>query len=617
MGIFNYKGYSSAESANLASLTHTLSIRGMVNSAAGLTDSEVLDLVGNALDSPKDFSLPAGWSVLSPDMAGFSADMIDDDGYIKLISPISGNVDSGPQLSLFQQKDAAGNVIGLGLVFPGTNSVVDILDYAQLNSGEMHTAMAPVLATIRTYAKSLGLDGNDVLVTGYSLGGGYTNIMARYADTLAGGFFANSDYVAHAAPVIYDEDDRVLNIGHENDVVFRAAGNHATFEDAVNDADPLLSNPDRSYDSTTDNFILFDASYAAADVTQAVDSLLNIGSWASHLSGAIGNAIERVGGSSFYEFTDRDSVVVVSDLGKKLRNKIWVEDKDSPTSNHDGTPAFIIGTDHADRLKDGSGNDWLDGGRGNDLIRVSDGYNRVDGGEGNDILRLDGKAKGYSAYQLSDGTLALVNNKGVTIAENVENVEFVRKSVLGIFDVITNYSIKSNRLEDNHWSLFERGDRDIPFGLKTEGTADADILSSRVVFAQGGNDRVSGTSGKDLLIGGEGQDTLKGGAGADRLYGGEHADSLIADSDGDRLNGGHGNDIFIFSAGISGTVIVEDFNAAAGEADQLSLTGVDSDALLTSARASGYDVLLQHDNLIIRLEDTLLSDLDGDSLLIA
>ncbi|MFV0291980.1 MAG: calcium-binding protein [Paracoccus sp. (in: a-proteobacteria)] len=618
MGAFDYKSYSTERTVDLTDLTHALSTYGVLKSTLGLPIGDILEVLGVVTNDPVDLSLPSGWHDINPLSIGVPPFMVDADTYIKMVSPVTGITYSGPQLTLVEQKNVAGQVTGLGVVFLGTNSPVDILDYSLLNAGVMHLAMEPVLSLLRAYAENLGLDGSDVIVTGYSLGGAYTNIMGRFADTLAGGFFADSDFVAHESPVIYDEGNRVLNIGYENDTVFRAGGNYDSFIEALVNTDSFLSNADLNYEHSTNNMILFDSSYAAAEITQIIDSALNLtGSWAAHFSGIEADALARVGNSSFYEFTDHDSLIVVSDLKTSLRDKVWVEDKISPTSNHYGDPAFIIGTVHADLLGDGSGNDWLDGGAGNDLIRVSDGYNRVDGGIGYDTLRLNGRAEDYSAYRLSDGALALVNANGVTLANGIEDVEFTYRDPLGVIKVTADYSIRSNRLEDDRWSLFELRDRDVVFGSKVEGNARANILSGQVVFAQDGNDRVNGTSGRDLLIGGEGQDTLKGGAGADRLYGGEHADRLIGDSNGDMLNGGHGDDVFLFVRPASGMITVEDFNAAAGEGDRLNVVGANVDTLLATARTVGDDLLLYRGNLTIRLEDTDRSDLDVNDFIIA
>ncbi len=140
------------------------------------------------------------------------------------------------------------------MTFAGTNSPVDLADYTQLNSGEIAPNMNPLLTAVRDYAIGKGLTADDVIVTGYSLGAAYTNVMAKYADTLAGGFFADSNYIAHAVPYTYEGNDRVLNIGYENDVVHRIAGDFDSLGGVVQ-ASPGLMGEDYAFKSSTDNLI--------------------------------------------------------------------------------------------------------------------------------------------------------------------------------------------------------------------------------------------------------------------------------------------------------------------------------------------------------------------------
>lgn len=116
----------------------------------------------------------------------------------------------------------AGRITRLSVTFTGTNSPVDLPDYTQLNSGEIAPRFEPLLAAVRAYALAHDVTADHVLVTGYSLGAAYTNIMAKYADTLAGGFFATA-IISRTRYPIPSRQDRVLNIGYENDVVHRAA----------------------------------------------------------------------------------------------------------------------------------------------------------------------------------------------------------------------------------------------------------------------------------------------------------------------------------------------------------------------------------------------------------
>lgn len=234
MGLYDYRNYSDAEvidrlviAKQLASYTSVPAILDLPT-AGIVQDAEALFGVGTLAGNDIDLSLPAGWREVGIAELGLDPELLDLQGFIKFMSPLTGWTETGPQLKVLAQTDAAGHIIGLTISFAGTNSLVDVLDYLQLNADALVPSMAPVLTAVRDLALAHGLDGTDVTITGYSLGGGMTNIMSRHADTLIDGFFASSDYIGFAAPVIH-EDDRILNVGFENDVVHRATGDATSF----------------------------------------------------------------------------------------------------------------------------------------------------------------------------------------------------------------------------------------------------------------------------------------------------------------------------------------------------------------------------------------------------
>lgn len=73
---------------------------------------------------------------------------------------------------------------------------------------------------------------------------------------------------------------------------------------------------------------------------------------------------------------------------------------------------------------------------------------------------------------------------------------------------------------------------------RLSGTSKGDLL---IGFA--GDDRLSGGRGADDLYGGRGKDVLLGGRGGDRLYGGAGADTLRGGRQADTLDGGAGDDV--------------------------------------------------------------------------
>ena len=624
MGMFDYQDYTAAESAALTLLSHDLATYSQLGPFVGLPVRALINTVGavlpeGTLPSTLESTLPTGWREVAPAELGLTAAALDRDGFYTIPSPITGTTWTGPQLKILAETDATGAVTRLSIAFTGTNSPVDVLDYLQLNDGTISAQMEPLLAAVAAMTAAHGLSGDDVIVTGYSLGGAMTNIMARFADTLAGGFFSDSVYIGHDGPLMYEENDRVLNVGYENDVVHRAAGDWANIFDALLPTLPFLTGQDYNLQSSTDNIILFDDIYASPLFPFGPFSILNVvGGWGAHVGGVFTNALDRIAGSQFYDLTERDSVVVVANLSALSRGTTWVEDRATLASNHVGAPAFIIGSDFADRLGGNRGNDYLEGRAGDDLFRTGLGYDVIAGGAGRDTLQLSGSNQDWRVMKLNDGSLAFWSAAhGLKIATGIEAVQFQNTGLLGAFT--RDYSVQDNRLEDETPSLFQWFDQDVGFASAVQGGAGQDTITGSFAFGQAGNDRVSGTAGADLLHGGQGQDTLLGGAGQDTLYGAEQADILRGGGGNDRLNGGHGNDVFVFTAGQSGLAIVEDFNHAAHEADTLRLEGLFTSVaqVLAAAVQQGADVRIDAGPLDIILRDTQLSSLTAADFVLA
>ncbi len=625
MGMFDYRDYGSAKSAELARTTFALASSQQLDKIFGIDVEGVVNTVGDILPEGAaandiDVSLPENWSKVAPDALGLDESSQDFDGYYTIESPITDDTYSGPQLQILEERDASGTITRLSVTFVGTNSPVDIPDYTQINSGELAPNMEPLLARVRDYAQANGIAAQDVLVTGYSLGAGYTNIMAEYADTLAGGFFAESTYIGHAVPVTYEENDRVLNIGFENDIVHRASGNADSFGEAVDNA-PGLVGQDFSLESSTDNLVLFSDDYQLDAWPYLPFALYNIpGGWSAHIQGVFSDTVERISASAFYDETQRDSLVIVSSLSANLRGNTWVEDLEKPSDRHGhvGDSAIIIGTAYDDLLRGNQGNDYIDGGAGDDRIQVGTGADRVEGGSGHDTLELAGGRKSWDVLALDDGTLAFLSANGSSvIASGIEEVTFLDD---GIFGQDRSYAIADGGLEDLTWSgLFERWDRDITFTTATQGSEGDDTLSGKLVFGLGGDDMLSASQGGARLVGGMGDDTLTGAAGDDVLIGAEGNDLLSGGGGTDLLSGGLGDDVFVFDVTLAGDTCIADFNISDVDADRLLVTGTDLDA--ESFLALGEET---SDGLVFTIDDATLTlhaatavDLSGDMLIFA
>lgn len=80
------------------------------------------------------------------------------------------------------------------------------------------------------------------------------------------------------------------------------------------------------------------------------------------------------------------------------------------------------------------------------------------------------------------------------------------------------------------------GDDQYNGGSNGGSDGDSDAAISQFVFGGGGNDKIKGGRGNDVLVGGSGNDDIQGGSGADIIIGGTGKD---------KLQGGSGNDLII------------------------------------------------------------------------
>lgn len=557
MGMFDYKDYSSSESAKLLETSYKLATYANINGFLGIEQSgSIVQSIADTLLSPGLYpntvngGLPAGWRELTPAELSLPASALDASGHYSIESPILGSVPTGEQAKLLGEYDAQGKLIRVAISYTGTNSLVDVPDYLQLNSGEMAPKLEPLLNALKAFTLKNGLTAEDVIVTGYSLGGGIANLAAEYRETLSGGFFKNSNFIGIASPLIYDDASVILNYGYENDVVHRAIGSSNSVFTAVAEANLGLVNADKNFSSSIDNTVLFDDMYASALWSLPFSfSLLNIPvSWYAHVDGIFTDAYSRIANNPFYNLMEKDSATIVANLSALTRSNTWVQDKPTSTSSHYGAPSFIIGSKYNDLLQGGNSNDYIYGGDGNDKIRTGMGTDHVDGGNGLNELQLTGTASDWTAYRLSDGSVFMdaKDKSNFVEADNIQNISFEND----LASQYNPYTVGANALIDKRygpisWFL----NKNIAYQSAVEGSKANDSLTGRVVFGQAGHDQLMATSNSSLLHGGEGNDTVLGYLANDRLYGGEGNDVLSGGKGNDYLNGGVGQDLYQFARG--------------------------------------------------------------------
>lgn len=245
----------------------------------------------------------------------------------------------------------------------------------------------------------------------------------------------------------------------------------------------------------------------------------------------------------------------------------------------------LNGGDNIDRLFGGAGRDTLNGGAGNDTLLGETDDDTLNGGAGNDALiagsgndTLDGGA-GNDLHQGGDGNDIFLHNAGADefVGGYFDGNTFVDNGI----DLI-DYSAASSGIDiDLAGARAGAGAAagDVHVGIenvlgtnfddRVEGDlADNDIHGlggndtllggggADTLHGDGGNDTLTGGDGNDILLGGSGDDVLDGGAGSDRLEGGAGNDTIIAVDGGDIIIGGTGNDTLF--GGIGSDVYIFD-----------------------------------------------------------
>ena len=600
--MFDYKNYSTEDSAKLVDDTTRLSAFTNAHNFIDLIPgADALNLLGQISGEvfPTDINvgIPDGWKELKPVDFGVSESMVDKVGYFTVPSLYTGTSVPGPQAKIFGQYNEVGDLVRINFNISGTNSLVDVLDYLNLNSREGIELYEPILQMVKEYAIENGLQASDVVFSGFSLGAAVTNVIAAERENLVDGFFTESDYIAYAVPTIYDNSDVVLNVGYENDVIHRITGDEPDFLSAIKAMDFGFVNPDKDFSSSIDNFVLYNDVYASPIWDINPFSFLNIPTgWYAHVNGVTTDAISRVVDSSFYDYTTQDSTVVVSALSAFSRQTTWVQDDYAHTSSHYGSAAFLIGTQYDDLIAGGSNYDYIDAGLGNDIIKAGIGVDHADGNEGQDQVRIAGRSSEWDVFKMADDTLFFLDKDGINLveADNVEAVSFEKE----LASHLNSYDIGSTGLIENRPVIkwFSKGKSYLDH---TEGSDADDYLSGDVVFGREGDDIIEGTNANNTLHGGQGGDVLYGFEGNDKLYGAEGDDVLAAGTGDDWLIGGIGNDVFVID-GQSGSDTIADFNNDIGYSDIIEFSA----SLFQSVTDLASHVIQSQSDVLVNLTST-------------
>ncbi|MDR6610464.1 polyurethanase [Pseudomonas synxantha] len=565
----------------------------LVTALIGGTDSQgVIPGIPWNPDSEKaalDAVQKAGWTPVTAAQLGY-------DGKVDARGTFFGEKAgyTSAQVEILGKYDAQGHLTEIGIAFRGTSgprenqisdSIGDVIndllaalgpkDYAKNYVGE---AFGTLLADVAAFARANGLSGKDVLVSGHSLGGLAVNSLADLSSEKWGGFFQDSNYIAYASPT-QSSSDKVLNVGYENDPVFRALDGSAFNPSSVgvHDADQA---------SATNNIVSFNDHYASTAWNLLPFSILNIPTWISHLPTAYGDGMNRVIESKFYDLTSKDSTIIVANLSDPARANTWVQDLNRNAETHKGS-TFIIGSDGNDLIQGGKGNDYLEGRDGNDTFRDAGGYNILLGGKGYNVLDLQQSVKNFDFANDGAGNLYIRDaNGGISVTRDIGSIVSKEPGFLwGMFKDDVTHSVTASGLAV--------GNQLTDYASSVKGGAGNDILKAQAtgdwLFGLDGNDHLIGGKGNDVFVGGTGNDLLESGGGIDTF--------LFSGAFGhDRVLGYQANDKLVF-LGVQGVMPNDDFR--------------------DHATAVGQDTVLTFGNDSVTLVGVGLDSLSGAGIVIA
>ncbi|SUB82860.1 Lipase precursor [Pragia fontium] len=433
------------------------------------------------------------------------------------------------QAEVMGKYDDEGNLIKIGIGIRGTtgpreslitdtisDAVADILTglSPEYSLNYPKNAFNQLLTDIAEFATKQGLTGEDIIITGHSLGGAATNSIAQLSPDNWGGFYQGSKYVAFASPTQYESAGNVINVGYENDPVFRVLNGKQLELSSflIHDADKV---------SATNNIVNFNDYYASDFWKFIPTSLVNLFSWISHMPYAYDEGMQRIVESQWYNLTEKDSTVVVANLSDNMQEKTWVEDLNRYAQPHVGE-TFIIGSEGNDLIRTKSGINYLDGAGGDDIFSIDKGFNIIYGGTGQNTLELHQPLDQFDVVRAPDDSLYFYDGDGnMTVAKQISTVKMDNDQSLTVSDdgLLTQDGLLAPWTE----SLFS----DDQHMLETD-------LSGVWLFGQQGDDVLTSTQGGNTFVAGQGNDELFiSGGGNTLIFEGEFGQDVIHGLQGD------------------------------------------------------------------------------------
>ncbi len=415
-------------------------------------------------------------------------------------------------------------------------------------------------------------------------------------------------------------NDEVTYSSAQSGVAASLASGHGTAGDAAGDVYVSIENMWGSY----------------------YDDVLEGDDQANNIYGLDGNNIIHGGGGDDHLYGGRDNDTFYGGAGADIIdggggvNYVRYDDATSgvtvgfasPAGSNDGTGDVLMniqgiigsafsdklgGTDAAEDIRGGGGDDLLQGRGGNDTLDGGDGIDQAvySGSRGDYFVGFDTATGSYVVQDLRQGS-----PDGTDHVRNVETFVFADGSV------------SASSVTDGNPGPINGDDSDNTL----TGTPIADEM-----HGLGGNDTLSGLAGEDVLEGGEGNDVLDGGTGVDtasyasatqgvsvslavtgpqdtggagidtlvsieNLTGSNHNDILTGNAGANTLNGGAGDDILNGGAG------ADVLHGGAG--DDILIGGAGADVL---DGGDGFDLVsYETDTFVFPILNITIIDISGE-----
>lgn len=215
-----------------------------------------------------------------------------------------------------------------------------------------------------------------------------------------------------------------------------------------------------------------------------------------------------------------------------------------------GGSADLCGNDGNDTFAIGVAGTWkLHGGNGNDLFLFTGADylkgQTISGDSGFDELRL------YNTASLNAADMAHVSgleritfyglSNNLTLTETLFDTRLEVRGNSGALSAsidLTHVTTGSTLVIGGNLSVTLYGDDSQHYRIETTSSTNGSVSGTS------GHDTITGGTAADALYGNQGNDTLYGGSGNDKLYGGSDNDVLTGGKGLDILYGGDGDDIF-------------------------------------------------------------------------